>query len=41
MRPTWVEVSLAKLRQNFRNIQQHVGKDVAVVGRRVPREYSV
>jgi alanine racemase len=30
MRPTWVEVSLAKLRQNFRNIQQHVGKDVAV-----------
>ena len=30
MRPTWAEVSLAKLRQNFRNIQQHVGKDVAV-----------
>jgi len=30
MRPTWVEVSLVKLRRNFRNIQQHVGKDVAV-----------
>ena len=30
MRPTWAEVSLAKLRRNFRNIQQHVGKDVSV-----------
>ena len=30
MRPTWAEVSLAKLRQNFRSIQQYVGKDVAV-----------
>ncbi len=30
MRPTWAEVSLANLRLNFRNIQQHVGKGVAV-----------
>jgi alanine racemase len=30
MRPTWVEVSLAKLRQNFRTIQQHVRNDIAV-----------
>lgn len=30
MRPTWVEVSLVKLRQNFRAIQQHVGNDIAV-----------
>jgi alanine racemase len=30
MRPTWAEISLANLRQNFKNIQQHVGKDVAV-----------
>jgi alanine racemase len=30
MRPTWAEVSLAHLRENFKNIRQHVGKDVAV-----------
>jgi len=30
MRPTWAEVSLGNLRLNFRNIQQHVGKDIAV-----------
>jgi alanine racemase len=30
MRPTWAEVSLANLRLNFRNIHQHVGKDVAI-----------
>jgi alanine racemase len=30
MRPTWAEISLKNLRQNFRNIQQHVGREVAV-----------
>lgn len=30
MRPTWAEVSLANLRQNFRNIQQYVGGDAVV-----------
>lgn len=29
-RPTWAEVSLANLRQNFRTVQQHVGKGVKV-----------
>ena len=29
-RPTWAEVSLSTLRQNFRTVQQHVGKDVTV-----------
>jgi len=30
MRPTWTEVSLPRLRENFRSIQQHVGKQVTV-----------
>ncbi len=30
MRPAWAEVSLTNLRQNFRNIQQHVGREVVV-----------
>src|SRR6266849_3928856 len=29
-RPTWAEVSLAQLRQNFRTLQQHVGSAVNV-----------
>lgn len=29
-RPTWVEVSLDKLRQNFRLVQQHVGAGITV-----------
>lgn len=29
-RPTWAEVSLNTLRQNFRTVQQHVGRDVNV-----------
>jgi alanine racemase len=29
-RPTWAEVSLAKLRQNFRTVQKHVGANVTV-----------
>ena len=29
-RPTWAEVSLAALRQNFRTVQKHVGADVTV-----------
>ncbi len=29
-RPTWAEVSLSALRQNFRAVQKHVGKDVTV-----------
>jgi len=29
-RPTWAEVSLATLRQNFRAVQKHVGPDVTV-----------
>jgi alanine racemase len=29
-RPTWAEVSLTKLRQNFRTVQQHVGTNVTV-----------
>jgi len=29
-RPTWAEISLSALRQNFRGVQQHVGKDVTV-----------
>ncbi len=29
-RPTWAEVSLSSLRQNFRTIQNHVGSDVTV-----------
>ncbi len=29
-RPTWAEVSLRSLRRNFRGVQEHVGKDVAV-----------
>jgi alanine racemase len=29
-RPTWAEVSLATLRQNFRVVQQHVGANVTV-----------
>lgn len=29
-RPTWAEVSLSALRQNFRTVQQHVGADVTV-----------
>lgn len=29
-RPTWAEVSLSTLRQNFRTVQQHVGKNVTV-----------
>jgi alanine racemase len=29
-RPTWAEVSLSALRQNFRTVQQHVGKDVTI-----------
>lgn len=30
MRPAWAEVSLRNLRQTFRNIQQHVGREVVV-----------
>lgn len=30
MRPTWVEVSLAKLKRNFRAVQDHVGPEVTV-----------
>jgi alanine racemase len=30
MRPTWAEVSLTKLRQNFRAIQDHVGDSVVI-----------
>ena len=29
-RPTWAEVSLGKLRQNFRAVQQHIGSAVTV-----------
>jgi alanine racemase len=29
-RPTWAEVSLSRLNNNFRNIQQHLGKQVEV-----------
>lgn len=29
-RPTWAEVSLAALRQNFRTVQKHVGANVTV-----------
>jgi len=29
-RPTWAEVSLANLRQNFRTVQRHIGSDVTV-----------
>src|SRR6201984_345663 len=29
-RPTWADVSLATLRQNFRTVQKHVGKAVTV-----------
>lgn len=29
-RPTWAEVSLSTLRQNFRTVQKHVGADVTV-----------
>jgi alanine racemase len=29
-RPTWAEVSLSTLRQNFRTVQQHVGASVTV-----------
>ena len=29
-RPTWAEVSLSTLRQNFRTVQQHVGRNVTV-----------
>ena len=29
-RPTWAEVSLGTLRQNFREVQQHVSRDVTV-----------
>src|SRR4030088_681181 len=29
-RPTWAEVSLTRLRQNFRTVQKHVGADVTV-----------
>jgi len=29
-RPTWAEVSLARLRQNFRTLQKHVGASVTV-----------
>ncbi|HVO64613.1 MAG TPA: alanine racemase [Terriglobales bacterium] len=29
-RPTWAEVSLSTLRQNFRTVQKHVGEDVTV-----------
>ncbi|HEX8814897.1 MAG TPA: alanine racemase [Terriglobales bacterium] len=29
-RPTWAEVSLSALRHNFRTVQAHVGKDVAL-----------
>jgi len=29
-RPTWAEVSLGTLRQNFRTVQQHVGNSVSV-----------
>ncbi len=29
-RPTWAEVSLTKLRQNFRTVQKHVGASVTV-----------
>jgi alanine racemase len=29
-RPTWAEVSLTTLRQNFRTVQKHVGPDVTV-----------
>src|SRR6201998_4434003 len=29
-RPTWADISLATLRQNFRTVQKHVGKGVTV-----------
>jgi len=29
-RPTWAEVSLEALRQNFRAVQQHIGKNVTI-----------
>jgi len=29
-RPTWAEVSLANLRQNFRTLQRHIGSDVTI-----------
>ena len=29
-RPTWADVSLPKLRENFRAVQQHVGRDVHI-----------
>ena len=31
MRPTWAEVSLSRLRENFRHIRARVGRDVAVM----------
>ena len=31
-RPTWAEVSLTTLRQNFRTVQKHVGANVTVCG---------
>ncbi len=32
MRPTWAEISLRALRNNFRTVQQHVGSEVTVCG---------
>jgi len=29
-RPTWAEVSLGALRENFRAVQQHIGRDVTI-----------
>jgi len=29
-RPTWAEVSLGALRQNFRSVQRHIGSDVTI-----------
>lgn len=29
-RPTWAEISLGTLRQNFRIVQKHIGKDVTI-----------
>lgn len=29
-RPTWADVSLVALRQNFRTVQRHIGKNVAI-----------
>ena len=30
VRPTWAEISLSALRENFRSMQKHVGKQVEV-----------